>query len=245
MKLKLILACVTLLMTSCSKTYYQVVEVKSTNLQKENSNYVYNDGVCKIIYNFWSEGGDAGFQVENLSDEVVYMDLGNTFYIKNGLAKDYSNTKMVAEINSDVASVEKAAVAIPPHASKIISEYKVMEDVIQNCSVRLKVKKNQPEGTTFTESESPIKFRNFITYRANENATAKEIVNDFYISGFTNYRSKDIMKTEQRGCKQSLIITFNDKYAPDRFYMKYDKMHPNDYSADANGSNHDGNYSYW
>ena len=249
MKQKLILACATLLMTSCSmKTYYQVVEVKSTNLQKENNNYVYNDGVCKIVYNFWSNGGDAGFSIENLSDDVVYVDLGNSFYIENGLAKDYSNTKMVAELNSDVASVEKTAVAIPPHAAKIISEYKVMADVIQNCSVKLLVKKGQPEGMTLTESESPIKFRNYITYRANENATAKVIINDFYISGFTNYISSDIVKTRTHGCKQTLIKTHLDKFAPDCFYMKYDETHSNDYSADAKSSNKNSNskqYSYW
>ena len=234
MKQKLILACVTLLMTSCSvKTYYQVVDVKSTNLEKESNNYVYNDGVCKIVYNFWSNGGDAGFSIVNLSEDVIYVDLGNTFYIENGMAKDYSNTKMVAELNSDVASVEKTAVAIPPHALKRISEYKVMEDIIQNCSVRLKVKKNQLEGTTFKESESPIIFKNYITYRKEGNEAAKVISNDFYISGFTNYLSKDILKTRRAGCKKGVIKTVFDKYAPDRFYVKYTQKHSRDYSADA------------
>lgn len=236
MKTILLFACLTLLMTSCSvKTYYQVVDVKSTNLEKRSNNYVYNDGVCQIVYNFWSNGGDAGFSIGNLSDDVIYVDLGNSFYIENGLAKDYSSTKIVAELNSNVASVEKTAVAIPPHASKRISEYKVMEDVLQNCSVRLKVKKNQPEGTTFTESESPIIFKNYITYRKKGNEAAKVISNDFYVSGFTNYLSKDILKTRRAGCKKGVIKTVFDKYAPDRFYVKYNEMSARDYSADAKG----------
>lgn len=146
MKQKLLLACMSLLMTSCSmKNYYQIVDVKSTNLQKANEHYVYNDGVCKIVYNFWKEGGDAGFSMENLSDEVLYVDLGNTFFIGNGIAKDYGdgiNTKLVVGLNSDVSSIEKLVVAIPPHSLKSFSKYTIMDDVIQDCSVRLIVKKN-------------------------------------------------------------------------------------------------------
>ena len=77
-------------MTSCSvKTYYQVIDVKSTNLQRERSNYVYNDGTCMIVYNFWSDGGIAGFTITNLSDEIIYVDLKNTFYIRNGISYVY------------------------------------------------------------------------------------------------------------------------------------------------------------
>lgn len=304
MKLKLILACVTLLMTSCSKTYYQVVEVKSTNLQKENSNYVYNDGVCKIIYNFWSRGGNAGFRVENLSDEVIYMDLGNTFYIKNGVAYDYykarsygigkssqitkvkskgisegisasataygvwrgitldgysgsisaqasSQTSFLTSYaisegsSSSLSYAEKPIVAIPPHASKSFSEYKIMTDIIQDCSVNLRVKKNNPEGQTFDESESPINFENHITYRVGENATAKVVTNKFYIGGFTNYFYKDILKVRRAGCKKTVLKTVFDKYAPDCFYMRYNQKHSRDYSLDATGAlknSSDGSY---
>ena len=238
MKQKLILASVALLMMSCSAgTYYQVVDVKSSNLQKESNNYVYNDGVCKIVYNFWAEGGDAGFLIENHSDEVIYVDLGNTFFIMNGMANNYGvgmNTKIVVEPSTNVASVEKNALAIPPHASKIISEYRIMEDVIQDCSVNLKVKRNQPQGMTYAETESPIVFRNYITYRTDKNVTEpKVIVNDFYVSGYSNYLSTDIIKGKASGCKGTVTKSYNDKYKADRFYVKYDKTHVNNYSADA------------
>ena len=296
MKQKVLLACVALLIASCNvKTYYQVVDVKSTNLQKESNNYVYNDEVCKIVYNFWKEGGDAGFSVENLSEEVLYLDLSNTFYIENGVAYDYykarnygvgkssqiATSKSVGKStgisalatvygiwrggslngypgsisaqassvtssqvsssifegsSSNLAYAEKPIVAIPPHASKSFSEYKIMEDVIQDCSVNLMVGKNKPEGMTLTESESPISFRNYITYKKGENGDTKIITNDFYIAGFTNYPSSDIVKTNKYGCKQTITKSYCEKYAPDCFYVKYDKSHSRAYSLDAIGT---------
>lgn len=291
-------------MASCSvKTYYQVVDVKSTNLQKESNNYVYNDGICKIVYNFWSNGGNAGFSIENLSDDVIYVDLANSFLIVNGWANDYYKARnygvgksfqialgksagkavgistglsasataygtwrggnlngypgsISAQASSQASSVvssqvsssisegsssnlviaEKPIVAIPPHALKSISEYIIMEDVIQDCSVRLKPKKNKPEGMTLTESESPIRFRNYITYRVENSEEAKVVSNDFYIGGFTNYLSSDILKTRKYGCKKTVLKSSNEKYSPDRFYVKYDQKHSNYYSADAIGT---------
>ena len=296
MKQNLIFACMLLLMTSCSmKTYYQIVDVKSTNLQKENNNYVYNDGVCKIVYNFWGNGGNAGFTIENLSDEVIYVDLTNSFLILNGNAKDYYKARnygvgkikgksaskstglstglsafataygtwrggaldgypgsISAQASSGISSqlsssffeatssnlayAEKPIVAIPPHALKSFSEYIIMEDVIQDCSVNLMVRQNKPEGMTLTESESPVSFRNYITYRKGEDGDAKSVTNDFYVGGFTNYSSYDIVKTNKYGCKQTVTKTYCEEYAPDRFYVKYDKSHSRFYSLDAIGT---------
>lgn len=301
MKNLFLLTCFVLLMTSCSvKTYYQIVDVKSTNLQKESNNYVYNDGVCKIVYNFWSNGGNAGFSIENLSDDVIYVDLGNTFYIVNGIANDYylarnysfgkssqisqgkstgksvgllsglsvsataygmwkggtldghpgsisaqasyqTSSQLTSILSSTVSEgfssnlsyAEKPFVAIPPHASKSFSEYKIMSRVIQDCSIRLRVKRNQPEGTTFEKSESPICFENYITYRVGDSETAKVVTNDFYIGGFTNYLSKDVEDKKFVGCKGSVLMRLNKEAAPDRFFVKYNQTHSRDYSADA------------
>ena len=320
MKQKSLLACMLLLITSCSlKTYYQVVEVKSTNVQKESNNYVYNDGVCKITYNFWSEGGNAGFSIDNLSDDVIYLDLTNSFFIVNGSAYDYykarnfgfgktkgkSLSKSLSEsigksvsksvgkssglsesataygtliggfysgypgsitkqessenwsqissqvssqfsfqvsstifeaVSSNIAYAEKPIIAIPPHATKTISEYKIIGDVIQDCSVNLMVEKNKPEGMTFTESETPLSFRNYISYRKGERGEIKAVTNDFYVGGFTNYLSTDIIKEEKVGCKNTIELDRFEKYGSDRFYVEYYNNHSNHYSADAKGN---------
>lgn len=278
MKRNLFLACVALLMVSCKTTqnYYQVVEVKSSNLQKENSNYVYNDGRCKLTYDFWAEGGDAGFRLENLTDEVLYVNLENSFYIENGVSYDYykartfefgkniqiatGSSKLAAAYGlwsvgvlgaypgsvanqksssvssssgSSISYAEKPVVMIPPHTSKTFGEYRIMSDVIQDCSVNLFVKKEKTDGMTFTESESPIRFANYITYRIGENGEPQAVTNNFYLGGFTNYRGEDVTKTVKVGCKNSVTKKYFDKSGADRFYVNYDNLHNNDYSKDT------------
>ena len=77
------------LLAACSTSgYVQVVDVQST-LPVQQNNYVYDDGTCRITYALWAEGGNAGFVVENLSDEILYLDLAKSFYIQNGTAHDY------------------------------------------------------------------------------------------------------------------------------------------------------------
>ena len=76
-------------MASCSSSsYVQVVDMKGS-VPVENSNFTYSDNACKITYNLWSNGGDAGFRVENLTDQVIYINLANSFFIENGTAHDY------------------------------------------------------------------------------------------------------------------------------------------------------------
>ena len=277
MKKNLFIACLAILMASCSsKTYYQIVDVKSNDLQKENGNYVYNDGVCKLVYDFWSEGGNAGFRIENLSDEVLNVDLSNTFYIENGTAFDYYRARtyelgknvQISKGNSglstaygiwnggvlngyrgaityqtssgvsDVSSYgisfeEKPVVSIPPHSSKSFSEYKIMKDVIQDCSVTLRVKTGKPEGKSYTETESPIRFANYITYKKGENGVPKTINTSFYLAGYTNYHNKDVIERTKVGCKKTVPTKYCTKAAAERFYIIYDNMLSNSYSKDA------------
>lgn len=293
MKQKMILACVALLMASCNAgTYYQVVDVKSTNLQKESNNYVYNDGVCKIVYNFWRDGGNAGFSIENLSDDVIYVDLANTFLIVNGWAYDYykarnygvgksfqvatgksagmstglsasataygmwrggalngypgsisaqASSVTSSQVSSSISEAsssnlqyaEKPIVAIPPQASKSFFEYVIMDDVIQDCSVNLKVKKGQSEGKTYTASESPINFINYITYKKGENGATKVFTNNFFLAGYKNYNYKDVIKKTKVGCKETVRLEYFELSGADRFYVKYNTMHNNYYSKDA------------
>ena len=77
------------LLAACGTSgYVQVVDVQST-LPVQQNNYVYDDGACRITYALWAEGGNAGFIVENLTEEILYLDLAKSFYVQNGTAHDY------------------------------------------------------------------------------------------------------------------------------------------------------------
>lgn len=79
------------LFTSCNTltTYYEICNVSSNLVKDEAGQFEYLSDGCTITYNFWSNGGNAGFVVTNESDEIVYIDLAKSFFIRNGVAYDY------------------------------------------------------------------------------------------------------------------------------------------------------------
>ena len=52
-----------LLCSSCSKTFYQVYEVKSNELEMKNISLVFENDECRVLYNLWSEGGIIRFRL--------------------------------------------------------------------------------------------------------------------------------------------------------------------------------------
>lgn len=49
----------------------------------------YENEDCRILYNLWSQNGSMGFIFENKTDKDLFIDMTQTFFIKNGAANDY------------------------------------------------------------------------------------------------------------------------------------------------------------
>lgn len=82
---------VLMMATACAPTYYRQVTTLSSDDVKfnERGEFVYeNDMVC-IKYNFWKENGSVDFLVTNNTDDDIYLDLAQSFFIRNGYAFDY------------------------------------------------------------------------------------------------------------------------------------------------------------
>lgn len=83
-----------MLISSCASTYHycQIFETKPTNRDNnakiENGEMRYEDPHCSIEYDFWADGGSAGFSFTNKTDEIIYIDLAKSFYVHNGIAYD-------------------------------------------------------------------------------------------------------------------------------------------------------------
>lgn len=75
-------------LTSCNNVFYQTYSVDSNLNQKDNS-LVFENEDCKVMYNLWSENGSLSFVFINQTDKDIFINMGQTFYIKNGEAKDY------------------------------------------------------------------------------------------------------------------------------------------------------------
>ncbi len=98
-----------LCMVSCKSTYYQVYEVDTDNLKQQDNSLVYENEDCKVLYNLWSYAGQIRFAMLNKTDRDIFVNLGQSFFVKNGLAVDYyqgrTYTKQVFEQNTYVSGV--------------------------------------------------------------------------------------------------------------------------------------------
>jgi len=75
-------------LTSCNKVFYQVYGIES-DLNQIDSSLVFENEDCKVMYNLWSENGSLSFIFMNKTDKDIFINMGQTLYIKNGKANDY------------------------------------------------------------------------------------------------------------------------------------------------------------
>lgn len=253
------------LMTSCSETtYYQFCKVTPSNQMKTENNYiVFQNDDCTISYDFFNEGGNAGFQFYNNTDSIIYLDKAKTFYTANGIAYDYfknrhytasstgsktvSNSKAVhasasvsddlnnmasaslAESNTKGSSVafsrsystdEAPILAIPPHTSRFVQEYTVLNDIFRYCELNHK----DPNGLNFDIDNTPLSFGNIITYTIGINTPHRTVENNFYISNITNHASSDVTeKVKVNNCGKTTTeqITVFKESRPDIIYQEF------------------------
>lgn len=249
--ISLIVIAFCLTFTSCKtlRTFYQVCDVKSS-LPLEKGAYVYTDKNCKISYNFWENGGNPGFLFRNNTDEIIYIDLAKSFFIKNGVTHDYfqnrettlmttysvskSNKKgeavaFTTAVNTEHTSksttyIEKSIVAIPPHASRFIHEYTISESIIDDCDINL-IPKNQDEPVTYKYSlaNTPLTFENLITYRVGDSKSENNVRHNFFISDIVVYTSRQITGTNRITCHGKTIeAKFLNAESPTSYYIQYE-----------------------
>ena len=99
-----------LTLSSCG-TMYNYIQILSTkpvnnlsNTSIVNGGILYEDDYCAIFYKFWDNGGDAGFEFYNKTNQIIYLDLSKTFFVKNGIAYDYYKDKTITDTKTTNAS---------------------------------------------------------------------------------------------------------------------------------------------
>lgn len=90
-KIYLIIIVLTVLtLSSCRTTFYQVYRATPADRSMANKDaLVYEDGNCEVTYNLWSYGGNMGFSFFNKTEENIYVNLDECFFVHNGIASDY------------------------------------------------------------------------------------------------------------------------------------------------------------
>lgn len=118
---------------------------------------------------------------------------------------------------------EQKTTTIPPKSRKIICEYKVNEILYKNCDLSETVTKSNPSHIAFSETTSPYRFENRLTYQIG--AEQVELNHKFYVSKITNMVEKSALTYEKPTHCQSHWSEKTKVFqvdSPDRFYLTYD-----------------------
>ncbi len=101
-----------LCLNSCSQMYYyvQVFETQplTENIKSANKGLLYEDEHCSIYYSFWANGGDASFSIYNKTNDIMYLDLSKSFFIRNNIANDYYKERVWETSRTESTSVNSS-----------------------------------------------------------------------------------------------------------------------------------------
>ena len=122
-----------------------------------------------------------------------------------------------------VTTKEKEVVCVPAHSFKTINGQDIYQQYLRTCNKKVDYPKESAVAATYSEANSPTKFRNRISYSFDEKGSdLRQIENDFYLSGITNYSKKAALEKvkEKVGCSESFSKkTYYFKIGgPNKFY---------------------------
>ncbi len=115
---------------------------------------------------------------------------------------------------------EKDVIAIPPHASKIVTEYNIVSSTVSNCTLNTIVGKEASQ--TYTKEQTPISFSNYITYRI-DNGAEQTIESNFWVSKIENVSERnEVIREKSNYCGDKYIKVETTQLRdekPNKFYI--------------------------
>jgi len=193
------IALLSILFSSCSTSFYQVYKAEpDANLQTTDQGIVYEDEFCKIQYNLWANQGDIGFLFYNKTDENIYIDLTESFFIANGIAYDYYKNRVYTSSESVAGTVSTGA-----SAASAVTGVNVFGFLQTN-----KVKANKSLSTSGAKGSS-------ISFTEEEVLTippkTAKVINEYSIKS-TIYRDCDLYRYPNNN--QIHTVSFNKDNSP-------------------------------
>ena len=148
---------VTLLLSSCvAKSYYQVYQTQSKEkMQRDHNSLIYSDANCTIFYNFWSDGGNIGFTIRNDSEQNIYLNKKECFFICNGYAYDYFQNRIYTNtrgLQVGAAAAKSGAAGIAVSGVNVYG-YDQTNSVAATKSYGVSVANNVSNSVSWEEAE--------------------------------------------------------------------------------------------
>ena len=144
--------------------------------------------------------------------------------IQTNQVKSSSSANLSSSVGYAVSIKEDSLISIPPKTTKRISEYSINNALIRNCDIFKYPSTKEIKTKSYSAEKSPIVFSNRITYEINGNP--KLVVNEFFVSGVTNYPESDFFESKRdEYCGQESMskTKYYKFYDTDKFYIKYSK----------------------
>jgi hypothetical protein len=106
MKKTLIFLISAISLTGCSTTeyFYQLNKTSSNEVVNMDNKLVFGKGEITITYDLWGNQGNSTFVLFNNSDSNLFVDLGRSHLILNGLAQTYYKSSAYSESSGSVLS---------------------------------------------------------------------------------------------------------------------------------------------
>lgn len=243
-----ILTAVSLLLSSCSQALFQQIATLSSDnvFLKPDGSFAYEDAVVTISYDFWSETGKFTFIVTNNTDDNIYLNLGESYYINNGYAYDYYQARTYVYAGGSTASslasvpvmgfavasavapdksveyAEQPIVCIPAHSSKAFEEFNVSTSAFRECGFVRNPSRKEISVREYSISDSPRVIENRLVFQLGD--IYLPVVNVFYVSEYQNISydnaTKYVNVADCDGTMRSVKV--HTMSADNRFYITYD-----------------------
>jgi hypothetical protein len=199
--------------------YYQVYNTNFESGKKSNDSIIFSDQNCKLLYCLWDDGGNIGFRFINLSDSNIYLDLGESFFVLNGIAFDYYKNR-IFESSTNKSLISSTGFNLS--YINLINTNSVLNAFTPSISNSTK--------STLTQENSVSYIENKIVCIPPK--TAKNIA-EYYINN-TLFRDCDLLKYPKR--KEIKTISFNKNNSPFVFsnIIKYYFDNKNTYTIKNN-----------
>ena len=98
-----------LALNSCATAFQQIATISSPQIKLTDSGrYAYQTEDVVVDYNFWAENGQVSFVITNNLDTDVYVDLGRSFLVVNGMTFDYFQNRTYST-NSSSTTVSSSS----------------------------------------------------------------------------------------------------------------------------------------
>lgn len=110
----LLIALVAIVLTSCkSSIFYQVYKATpSQEMTQKDNCIVYEDDNCIVSYNLWKDGGNMGFMFTNKTENDIFLNLEQSYFILNGISYNYYKDRVfTSAVSSGVSESSGATVS--------------------------------------------------------------------------------------------------------------------------------------